>query len=160
MKLKIYAIDPGPKESALVILDPETKTICGHNNGSNVDWFDFLRNSIYLAPEHGEEIVVVIEMVSNYGSTVGQETFETCVAIGHLEMAAGLPNCRRITRPDIKLELLGRRRGTDSEIRQALLELFGGKDSTKKGGPLHGIKSHEWSALAVAVGWLRKEGKW
>jgi hypothetical protein len=43
----------------------------------------------------------------------------------------------------------------DANIRQAILDRFGGKEKAigKKAnpGPLYGVKSHLWSALAVAL---------
>jgi hypothetical protein len=46
-------------------------------------------------------------------------------------------------------------RAKDANVRQAILDRFGGKDKAigKKGcyGPLRSIKSHLWSALAIAL---------
>ena len=47
-------------------------------------------------------------------------------------------------------------RAKDSNIRQALLDLYGGDKRKAIGikaepGPLYGIKSHMWAALGVAV---------
>jgi hypothetical protein len=39
----------------------------------------------------------------------------------------------------------------DATVWRALLHLHGGKLAAKKGGPLHGVKSHARAALAVAV---------
>jgi hypothetical protein len=54
-------------------------------------------------------------------------------------------------------------KGGDAAVRAALIERFGpfkedaiGKKS--KPGPLFGIASHEWSALALAVTWFDREG--
>ena len=43
----------------------------------------------------------------------------------------------------------------DGNIRQALIDRFGGKEGAigkkKTPGPLYGVHAHEWPALAVAV---------
>jgi hypothetical protein len=43
----------------------------------------------------------------------------------------------------------------DANVRQALIDRYGGKaeaiGTVKKQGPLYRVKSHAWQALAVAV---------
>ncbi len=65
-----------------------------------------------------------------------------------------------LKRFDVKLHLCGNARAKDTNIRQALIDRFGGIEGkskavgTKKApGPLYGCKSHMWAALAVAVTW-------
>ena len=61
------------------------------------------------------------------------------------------------------MHLCGNMRARDGNIRQALLDRFGGKDRAigRKGsyGPLHGISGDCWSALAVGVTWLEQNGQ-
>lgn len=40
---------------------------------------------------------------------------------------------------------------------QALQVLHGGDKAAKKGGPLHGVKSHQRAALAAVIAWAFKE---
>ena len=61
-----------------------------------------------------------------------------------------------ISRREVKLHVCGRSAATDADVRAALIDRFGpGKEKAigKKAspGPLYGIKSHMWSALALAV---------
>jgi hypothetical protein len=56
-----------------------------------------------------------------------------------------------VFRRDVKLHLCGSARAKDPNIRQALLDRFGPVGTKKAPGPLYGVKSHIWSALAVAV---------
>jgi hypothetical protein len=60
-----------------------------------------------------------------------------------------------LPRKDVKLHLCGSPRAKDANIRQALLDRYGGKEkaigSKHQRGPLYGIRSHLWAALAVAV---------
>lgn len=67
-----------------------------------------------------------------------------------------MPNgAHRIFRRDIKLHLCNSVRAKDANIRQALIDRYGGKEKAigkkKSPGPLYGIKSHMWAALALAV---------
>src|SRR5690606_4735562 len=68
----------------------------------------------------------------------------------------------KVYRKDVKLHLCGSPRAKDANIRQSLLDRFGpGKEKavgTKQNpGPLYGVKSHMWAALAVAVYWWDAE---
>jgi hypothetical protein len=100
---------------------------------------------------------LVIEMIASYGMAVGAEVFDTCVWIGRYVQAWHSPDAvRLIYRKQVKLHLCGTTKAKDTNIRQALLDKFGpGKDKAigKKAapGPLYGVKTHAWSALAVAV---------
>jgi hypothetical protein len=98
---------------------------------------------------------VAIEMIASYGMAVGKEVFETCVWIGRFVQVAG-PECVRLVyRKDVKLHLCGSPRAKDPNVRQALIDRWGGKaeaiGNVKKPGPLYAVKSHAWPALAVAV---------
>jgi hypothetical protein len=42
-------------------------------------------------------------------------------------------------------------RAKDANIRQALIDRFGAVGTKKMPGPLFGVSSHYWAALAVAV---------
>lgn len=125
---------------------------------------------------------LVIESVECYGMPVGTDVIETCYWIGRFdrdETAILMP------RREVKLHLCGDSRAADPNVRQALIDRFGGKaalSSNKCGkckgkgwfgagrppcpkcggtppppGPLYGIKTHLWSALALAVTYYDKE---
>lgn len=97
---------------------------------------------------------LAIEMIASYGMPVGREVFETCVWIGRFIEAWGGPYTL-VYRKDVKLHLCGQPRAKDSNIRQALIDRYGGKDRAvgKKAtpGPLYGVSADVWSALAIAV---------
>jgi hypothetical protein len=87
--------------------------------------------------------------------SVGSETFNTCKWIGRY-IERWQPNpYTLISRREVKLHLCDTARANDAAVRDALLQLWGGKvaamGSKKAPGPLYGIASHRWSALAVAV---------
>jgi hypothetical protein len=147
MFASVLAIDPGPEQSAYVVLDKGNP--CGEGIVSN----DELRSMVRRldCPE------LAIEGIACYGMPVGKETFDTCIWIGRFIEAHGGRHTL-VYRPEIKQHLCRSARAKDANVRQALIDRFGpGKDKAigKKAspGPLYGIKSHCWSALAVAVTW-------
>jgi hypothetical protein len=66
---------------------------------------------------------------------------------------------RLIYRRDVKLRLCGTVKAKDANVRQALIDMFpktgGGKipqiGTKAQPGPLYGVASHAWAAVAVAV---------
>ena len=140
----VIAIDPGPKESALVVW-----------NGSAVEANQFLPNDeIILYLGRWYKTPLVIEMIACYGMAVGVETFETCVWIGRFMQEYGPNKCHRLTRGEIKMHLCHSMRAKDANSRQALIDRFGPTGTKKNPGPLYGISSHLWAALAIAVTWM------
>lgn len=145
----ILAIDPGTTQSGFVILD-----------GDRVVSSGTLPNAEALALVAGHTGIVAIEMFASYGMSVGKEVFESVRWIGRFQQASLAPEAVRLVyRRDVKLHLCGNVRAKDPNIRQSLLDMFastgGGKTpqiGTKgQPGPLYGVTSHAWSALAVAV---------
>jgi len=55
----------------------------------------------------------------------------------------------------VKLHLCKVSQAKDMHIRQALIDMYGGKDAAigKKAtpGPLYAVKSHAWAALALGI---------
>jgi hypothetical protein len=147
----LLAIDPGTEQSAYVVYD-----------GKRVWEHSILDNREMIHVIGGVEMVcdyMAIEMVECYGMPVGVETFETVWWIGRFWesfLCCGGHDATKVYRSQVKTHLCNSMRAKDANIRQALIDKFGpGKDKAigKKAtpGPLYGIKSHEWSALAVAV---------
>lgn len=150
--MRVLAIDPGYEQSAWVLFDGQN--ICEHAIEPNRD----LLGRLVTMPT-GEIHAVVFEMVESFGMAVGRETFETVFWTGRMFECARLAcwSRERMSRKAVKLHLCQSARAQDTNIRTALMDRFGGKAAaigTKKApGPLYGIKSHEWSALAIAVTW-------
>lgn len=147
----IIAIDPGNEESALLVWD-----------GSRIDLTRFGPNEDILALlkgwRSGPRIVpLVVERIACYGMAVGETTFETVFWTGRFAEAYGADITHRITRGEVKMHLCHTMRAKDANVRQAILDRFGGKDRAvgKKAAPgvLYGIHSHLWSALAVGLTW-------
>jgi hypothetical protein len=143
------AIDPGTDKSGW----------CTMLNGSVLD-SGVAPNALLLDKIASFAGGIAIEMIASYGMAVGREVFETCVWIGRFMQASRDPDAVRLVyRRDVKLHLCGTAKAKDPNIRQALLDMFprtgGGKTpqvgTKSQPGPLFGVASHAWAALAVAV---------
>lgn len=149
----ILCIDPGTKESGYVLINDETKKVIDCGIFDNRKYYDHIIKADY----------VVIEMVASYGMPVSRSIFDTVVSIGRfIELAQCTSRCWYLyTRKDIK-KVISNGNAKDSHIRQALIDLYpatgGGKTpqigTKKEPGPLYGMKSHMWAALAVGIAHL------
>lgn len=148
--MTVLAIDPGTTESGYCIFD-----------GDRVHESGVLPNADMLVRvQQWPSARLAIEMIASYGMAVGREVFETCVWIGRFQQAWRDPvSVELVYRRDVKLHLCGTSKAKDPNVRQALLDLFprtGGGRTPQIGtkgqpGPLYGVSTHAWSALAVAV---------
>ncbi len=160
--MTILAIDPGPTESAFVV-----------TNGASLFEFGKVDNDRLLnarlttyIPERQSPPLshAVCERIRCMGMTVGAEVLETAEWCGTFRErwidSAGAGSWHWITRNEEKLHLCNTPRAKDANIRQALIDRFGGKDlaiGTKKApGALYGVSGDCWAALAVAVTWYDK----
>ncbi len=150
----ILAIDPGYEVSAWVLYDGAA--VLEHAIEPNDELLRRLRTASWRV---GEIQAIVIEQIESFGMAVGREVFETVFWTGRIFEASlwRSRNTTRMPRKAVKLHLCESTRATDSNIRVALMDRFGGsaKAVGKKAsqGPLYGIKSHEWASLALAVTW-------
>jgi hypothetical protein len=141
----LLAIDPGTTHSGYVSMIGGKPFASGvMPNGDVIEMLSGTRS-----------MPVAIEMIASYGMAVGKEVFETCVWIGRFVQVVGPERVRLVYRRDVKLHLCGNVRAKDANVRQALIDKWGGKaeaiGNVKKPGPLYAVKSHAWAALAVAV---------
>ena len=148
----ILGIDPGPERSAWLVWDTDTERPRGFAIQDNEKLVAMLRTpSTDLMTG-----LTVIEQVQSYGMSVGAEVFETVYWSGRFAEAVWPAHVVRITRPTVKTRLCGTPRAKDGNVRQALMDRFGGsraKGTKKDPGPLYGISKDVWSALALVVAW-------
>lgn len=144
----IVALDPGTFQTAIV--QWEGQKVHEAMILDNEQCLTFLRG-------RSKPFTLAVEMIASYGMSVGAEVFQTCLHIGRIQEIAivrSIP-CHLVYRREVKMHLCGSVRAKDGNIRQALVDKFGGKDKAigRKAtpGPLYGVSSHLWSALAVAV---------
>lgn len=149
----VLSIDPGTTQSGWCEFDTEGKRVLDSGVFENADLLMRLER-----PSRADHLA--IEIIASYGMAVGREVFETCVWIGRFQQAWRDPDAVQLVyRRDVKLYLCGTSKAKDANIRQAVIDLFprtgGGKTpqiGTKtQPGPLYGVTSHAWPALAVAL---------
>jgi len=146
--MRILGIDPGTEMSGCVILDTKTQRIVVKSILHN----DTLK---YCFLSNQQWDFVGIENVQLY-QAVGKDIRNTLIEIGRLfETIVCLKDeciVQLIERTEIKMHFCGRTsKVTDATIRLALIDRFGVKGTKKNPGFLYGLKSHEWSALAIVV---------
>lgn len=148
----VVGVDPGTTQSAVVMFNGKPG-IVHMEILSNED----MRERLATSQFSGDKAVLVIEQVESFGMAVGKEVFETVFWSGRFAEAWHPRRFDRLPRRIIKQHICHTARATDSNIRQALLDRFGGAQAAigKKStpGPLYGLKSHLWAAFAVAVTW-------
>ncbi len=147
---RVVAIDPGTELSGLVVL-----------HDRRVVRSDTYRNEDILFELRFGPVAdfVACEMVGHYGTgmAVGREVFETVEWIGRFREAweARGKVFVRVYRRQVKIHLCGSAKAKDGNVRQALIDRYGGKaiaiGSKRDPGPLYGVSGHEWQSLAVGV---------
>jgi hypothetical protein len=163
----IFAIDPGCTQSAFAWYAPGETRIIEHGTVPNGELLTRCRMGFGYP-----RAILVVEAVASYGMAVGFEVFRTVHWSGRFFEA--WPGDRdELYRSDVKLHLCGQTSAKDSNIRRALIDLWGGdaaiagrKCSACRGptcrrcngsgwivkpGALRDVAGDEWSALAVAV---------
>ena len=142
----IVAIDPGTLKSGWCLYDNGKVFECGVlDNDGILDLFPFFTQKTR---------VLAVEMVASYGMAVGRETFETVLWTGRfiqrwIDSCSG--RCMKVYRQDAKRCVCKTHKASDADIRAALVDRIGPVGTKKHPGPLYGVKTHAWAALAVAV---------
>lgn len=156
----VMGIDPGTERTAYWLGDPDNMdrpTVA-------MGWLEnermLARIREWIAGTH--TLLIAVEWVTNYGKPVGSDTFEMIRWIGRFHQAivdydqpGDVPEPVYLRRPDVARRLAGAANVKEPLLRQILLDRWGGSARAvgrkKTPGPLYGVKSHVWSALAVAV---------
>lgn len=174
----LMAIDPGCHESAYVILDVDSRRVLDYAKAPNAEVLSILRSGhLYFCLDQ----LAVETLAGSYGQAVGIETMDTAVWVGRYIEAwecQGYPEAIRIFRKTAVTHVTGNAKASDSHVRQALIDRWGGnsvalarpvvcKECKKQraksalwhcgtglcssAGPLVGVSKDVWAALAVAV---------
>ena len=161
--MKIIAIDPGPKESGVCIMNWPASDL------PSVDWKQQMPNDHTIDLIRERRFPVAIEDVQNYGMTVGSDVFMTLKMIGRVMEVCryqGYP-LSQIKRPTIKTILCNTPTAKDKDVRMAIIgrfaEWYGLTEKEVKGGkakpgPLYQVSSHIWSAIAVGISYFELDG--
>jgi len=158
--MRVLGIDPGTNKSAYVIYDTDLPS-----NGY-IDSVGIVPNTELVTIIKDTEVLyshIVIEMLKSYGNVVGDSILETCVWIGHFEEAARsrmFSSTHRIHRKEIVQRICYNSRAGDSQVRQAIIDKYGGKAKAigraKTPGPLYKFRADAWQALAVILAWKER----
>ena len=144
---KIFAIDPGTKESAYVQWDGKRILDMGirHN-------MEIIINLYQMPP-----MDLVVEQVRSYGMAIGATTLDTVFWSGRF-CEAWPGDWSLMPRMDVKMHLCHNSRANDSNIRQALIDRFEPdlKPRQRPKGILKGVSKDIWAALALGVTWWDK----
>lgn len=157
--MDIYAVDPGPTESALVVYNAKLDRVMSSEMLPNDEMRAYLEDEAQTYT--GD--VLVIEQIVGYGMSIGNETIETAFWSGRFYEVWVQEHERveRMSRKDVKLELCGVAHAKSAEVRDAVLTLYGGREKAigkkKSPGPLYGITNHKLAALALAIAFAQKE---
>lgn len=141
--MTILAIDPGTSVSGWCLLNGDSVTDSGVCDN------DKLLHGLPCMPAD----VLAVEIFEARGMPIGNDSIETIIFTGRL-MQAWPGEFRRVRRSEVKRHLCGTLKAKDANVRQALIDLFGGEQAIGRKaspGPLYGVKSHAWAALGVAV---------
>lgn len=150
----IVAIDPGSTESAYV----------GYHNGKLV-WFDKVENanmvdSIRCYAAEPDITHLAIEMPACYGMAVGKSIFETCRWVGIFQHAFGIERTHLVYRKarnidegvdGVCMHLCKNNRAKDPNIRQAIIDLYGGEDKAIGNKKCRKCKGKGWSGAGRPV---------
>ena len=152
--MRIIGIDPGPEKSGVVVYCTERRRVQYTNTTHN----DKILGSLGLLRINHQLERMAIERVQSYGIS-GTSLLRTAEMVGRFWEAGNAAKLqihllyRREVLQGLDVSGKGNR---DSLVRQRLIEIHGGSRRAACGrkaepGPLYGVSSHAWSALAVAI---------
>lgn len=175
--MQVFAIDPGNKESAYVLLDfeffydrpgfeynPDTVIVKEHGKYPNETVADRLYSWVCKTQNETGVCYAVIERVQAMGMPVGYEVFETCEWIGRYSQICEplLAEVKYVYRLEEKITLCNDSKAKDANIRQALIDRFAkydlknGKGTKKEPDVFYGFSADQWAAMAVATTFLEQ----
>lgn len=141
--MNVLGIDPGTLESGYVLYSP---------NGGVLESGIVPNTDLIAIIKEADADILAIEKIVSYGNVVGNEVFDTCEWIGRFQQSWSCPDeVVKIKRMIVKKHVCGTAKAQDKHVRAALIALIGAQGVKKTPGPTYGVKSHAWSALAVAV---------
>lgn len=151
-----FAVDPGNTHSAYVVYDAESQLLLDSGKLENGELRALILEGSIPSVAH-----FAIEMPESFGAKVWNQVFMTALWAGRFIECWGGPHVL-MSRVKVKAHVTGSARSKDAQVRQCLLERWGGKEKamgTKQArGPLFGLTADRWAALAIAVAYSEDAG--
>jgi len=148
----VFAIDPGPNESAWVLWDGSF--ILGRAIEKNESLLLKIRCLMWPCVP---DVLAIEEIRNTYGMPAGVDLLHTVFWVGRFYEAwshtVSSPHCKAVLVPRllVKTHLCRSARARDSNIRQALIDRFGPPGTKRKPGRTYGLKKDMWQAFGLAV---------
>lgn len=144
----VLAIDPGNFQTAYALLS-EGGNILGTAKVDNAIFLERFTNMLRMETPPTR---IVTEVIQSYGMAVGASVFETCFFIGQLMQVCAYEHKSMdlVGRLQVKLAICRSPKANDSNIRTALIDIFGPPGKKSAPGPTYGITADRWAALALA----------
>jgi len=137
---KILALDPGKERSGWVELEDEKPIAWGWDANEDV------RTRISHSGTWPWDAVAV-EYMQPRGMPTSQDEMDTMFELGRMTAMVDETQLAKVSRKDVKMFLLGRATGTDANIRQALIDLFGGDRHAIGGIKCKTCKGKGWNGV-------------
>ncbi len=152
--MRVFAIDPGCRESAICIINSETLKPMSFIKAENECIRQYING---LSPNTGD--AAAVEMLQSYGNLIGRDVLETALWVGRfVEQFAGAGvDAKLVYRIDEKMHICHDSRAGDANIRRALIDRFcsfdfkNGKGTSRNPDFFHGFKADIWQAYAVGL---------
>ena len=144
--MSILAIDPGTEKSGWCVME-EDGTVLEFGWTDNAD----LKTRLEIYTDEEPDMMVLIEDISNYGMAVGRDTFETVKWMGRFDSVTVDACLAYITRPTIKAALCNSVKATDANVRQAVIDWYGGDSVAIGGKKCLNCKGKGWNGRDHAV---------
>jgi hypothetical protein len=161
----ILGIDPGEKESGVVLFGTDSRSVLHSRHMDNVGLAVWLSNALrkWHREDGGHWLVncVVCEKPVAMGQPLSSNLVETIHWCGAFWWAwPDQTSWHWVTRNQVKVAICGKCQGVkDSHVLTGTQELFGGRDvargNKKSPGPCYGVSGHCWQALAAVMAWLK-----
>lgn len=166
------AIDPGSEESGwveFILKDVKTLTseppiiVTAFGKTKNTELRKKIReHTVAAKPYRG---MLCIEMPRAQGMAVANEVFQACVEVGRFLQTWGGTSWSYIFRADVKLTVCGSARAKDGNVRQSLIDIWGGekkamggKRCTQCNGKTWTGRDHDPCDLCKATGYMIPPG--
>lgn len=161
--MKVFAIDPGPRQSAYCVLCAETLRPLDFEILPNEDLRRLIRQMDFC-----EDDRAAVEMLQSYGNLIGRDVLETSFWVGRFFETL----VRRIQEPpalvfrmEERMHICQNSRAGDAEIRRALIDRFCDHDFRTGRGTraapdwFRGFRADIWAAYAVGLTAIEKEAQ-